>query len=93
MNANEARKLLASLGIEKLGKMKGKRYIVDIPSSDDYARFYTILDRNDNLELGDTSSISTEYVNVLSYYLDDYKISLNANFKDDYYNLVVEEVE
>ena len=79
------------LGFKKPGTVKHNKYIIELTDSDEYAKYYTILDHSD-LELTDTSSMSSEFANVLVYKNDEYKVTLNANFTDNYYTVVVEEL-
>lgn len=91
MNKEKVTSFLEDLDLDMTGKFTDRRYTVTLDNSDDYARYYTILDHADNLELSDTSSMSQEFATVLTYVNDDYKVKLNANFVDDYYTLTVEE--
>lgn len=91
MNKEKAIAFLEKLGIDTAGVFEPERYILEIDNSDDYARYYTVLDQEEGLDLIDVSSMSTEYSTSLAYKGGGYKISLNANFTDDYYTLTLEE--
>lgn len=93
MNRNKLERLLDDLGVEDTGEINKNRYIIELKNSDEFSKYYTMLDSYDNLELSDTSSMSQEFATVLSYYSPDFKVSLNANFADDYYTCVVEELK
>ena len=92
MNKEKVISLLNRLGIDTTGKFESNRYVLEIPNSDDYSKYYTILDHEDDFELSDASSMSQEFATVLTYVNKDYKIRLNANFTDDYYTFTVEEL-
>lgn len=93
MNKEKLANFLEDLGIDETGEIDQNRYVLQLEGSDEYARYYTILDHCEDLELSDTSSMSEEFATVLTYVNDDYKVKLNANFEDDYYTFTVEEIE
>lgn len=92
MNKEEVISFLNQLDIDTTGEFDDRRYVLRIPDSDEYSRYYTILDHYDDLELSDTSSMSEEFATVLTYVNDKYKVKLNANFEDDYYTFTVEDL-
>ena len=91
MDQDKLKDLLDEIGIKDNGKMEKDRYIVKLKNSDEFSKYYTLLDSCDYLDLSDSSSMSGEFATVLSYYVSDFRVSLNANFIDDYYTFVVEE--
>lgn len=91
INETEVKKLLDDIGIEDNGKIIKGMYVIELQDSDDYARYYTLLDQYDELELNDTSSMSQEFANVLTYINDKFKAKLSANFTDNRYIFSVEE--
>ena len=91
MNKEKVRKLLNDLDVKDEGVFDGKHYIITLNDSDDYARYYTILDHADEFELVDTSSMLSEYLSSLSYSSDDFTVTLNADFNSQVYKLVIEE--
>lgn len=91
MNKEKIIAFLEDLKLDPTGKFTDLKYTLELENSDEYARYYTILDHAAGLELSDTSSMSQEFATVLTYVNDDYKVKLNANFDDDYYTLTVEE--
>lgn len=93
MNKEEVIKLLDDLGLDPTGDFDEHRYIVQLEDSDEYARYYTKLDEAPDFQLIDSSSISAEHVNVLTYSDNTYKFKLSANFDDNYYTLSVEEAQ
>ena len=95
MNKEQTIRFLEHLGIDTTGTFEPERYILEIESSDDFSRYYTLFDDNEDWDctLSDTGSITNQYSTILSYVGDGYKVSLNANYVDDYYSLVLEEIE
>ena len=88
MNKTKLFSYLDNLGIDKTGKLESDRYVLKLEDSDEYSRYYTILDQEEDLELSDTSSMSQEFATVLTYTSEDYRLKLNANFVDDYYTFL-----
>ena len=81
--------LLKTIGIEKPGEYsKSGSYIVDINSYDDYAKYYSLLEKSDMEEVQDTSQITIHTTNV-TFANDDYQIILQADLDEDIYKLVV----
>lgn len=93
MNHDKVKELLSDIGIDDIGKYKDNKYIIELDGSDEFARYYTLLDSFDKSTLRDEGSMAQEFATVLSYIVDDYKINLNANFTDDYYSCVISEVD
>lgn len=93
MEKSKLEDILEELDVEDIGELKNNAYKIVLKNSDEYAYYYTLLDHNENLDLVDTSSVSTENVNVITYEGYDYKVSLNANFNDNYYNLIIEDLD
>lgn len=91
MNKEEVISFLENLDLDTSGKFTNLRYTVELKNSDEYAKYYTILDHAEDLELSDASSMSEEFATVLTYTNDTYRVKLNANFDEDYYTLTVEE--
>lgn len=91
MNKENVISFLEDHNIDSSGKFTDSRYTLELSDSDEYARYYTILDHSDDLDLNDASSMSEEFATVITYTNIDYKVRLNANFTDDYYTLTVED--
>lgn len=85
--------ILYELDIDDIGKLNGDKYTITLNDSEDYAYYYSILDHNENLDLVDSSSVSTEFLNVCTYEGPDYTVSLNADFNKDYYNITIEDLK
>ena len=85
--------ILYELDFDDIGELKNDKYTIVLNDSDDYAYYYTLLDHNENIDLVDSSSVSTEFLNVITYEGNDYIVSLNANFNDNYYNVTIEDLK
>ena len=85
--------ILYELDFDDVGELKGDKYTIVLKDSNDYAYYYTLLDQNEELDLVDSSSVSTEFLNVIAYEGNDFKVSLNADFNKDYYNVTIEDLD
>ena len=86
------KELLKAIGINTPGYYKGNnKYIIDINSSDEYSKIFSLLDRTDLVDEIDNESISNSSNSKVVYGNDDYLIELNANFDANSYNLVITE--
>ena len=85
--------ILYELDFDDVGELKNNKYTITLNNSEDYAYYYSILDHNENLDLVDSSSVSTEFLNVCTYEGVDFKVSLNADFNNDYYNITIEDLK
>lgn len=92
MTKEKIEDILYLLDFDDIGKLEKDKYTIVLNNSNDYAYYYTLLDQNENLSLVDSSSVSTEYLNILSYEGDDFKVSLNADFNNNYFNVTIEDL-
>ena len=68
-------------------------YVIDFDTSEDFGVVYSKLDRNDELEYLDENSLLTIHNASLLYkYSDIYQINLIADFDNDEYKIVVNEL-
>lgn len=93
MEQNKLDDILYLLDFDDIGELKNNKYTIKLNDSNDYAYYYTLLDQNENLNLVDSSSVSTEFLNVVTYEGDDFKVSLNADFNKNYYNITIEDLD
>lgn len=93
MEQNKLDDILYLLDFDDIGELKDNKYTIKLNDSNDYAYYYTLLDQNENLDLVDSSSVSTEFLNVITYEGDDFKVSLNADFNKNYYNVTIEDLD
>ena len=94
MNKDKIEKILKDLDFDDIdGKIEGNKFTFTLKNSDDYAYYYTLLDQNDDLTLIDSSSVSTEYLSVIKYEGENFKVSLNADYNKNYYNITIEDLK
>lgn len=93
MEQNKLDDILYLLDFDDIGELKDNKYTIKLNDSNDYAYYYTLLDQNENIDLVDSSSVSTEFLNVITYEGDDFKVSLNADFNKNYYNVTIEDLD
>lgn len=79
-----------TLGIKDVGHYsKSNSYIIDIDDSDYYGKIYSILDKSDEVEEDEDSSMITIHNSNIVFRSDDYQLTLVADFDQDTYKLVV----
>ena len=66
MEQNKLDDILYLLDFDDIGELKDNKYTIKLNDSNDYAYYYTLLDQNENLDLVDSSSVSTEFLNVIT---------------------------
>ena len=88
------KQLLNDIGIKKEGYYgKNNAYIIDIEDSDEYGKFYTLLDRSKIIyELEDNTLLTIHSASV-SYANEKFQLNLLADFDEDLYKLVVREIK
>ena len=84
----EIKEFLQSLGINNEPVEKSGKYYIELSDSDDFARVYSKLGRNENLDLVNLDM--GEDGTVASYMSDDFDITLSADYDSDKYELVIE---
>lgn len=86
--------LIKKLGINKVGEYsKDNSYVIDLDSSEDFGKMYSILDRNEELEyLEDYSLLTVDNSSLLYNYNDAFQIALISDFNNDSYKIVVSEI-
>lgn len=89
------KELLSELGINNVVgsySKDGKSYIIDIDNSNEYNRYYSRLTRSDLLEEDeDSSTLNIKNSNQI-FIGDDFQVSLQAEWDDDRYKLVIKEI-
>lgn len=94
MDKEKIDEILEELDFDKVkGEMRDNKYTITLDDSDEYAYYYTLLDSNDDLNLSDASSVSTEYLSIISYEGEDFKVSLNAYYDKDIYTVTIEDLK
>ena len=87
-------KFLRSIGINKVGTYgKNDSYIIDLNDSDEFGKVFSTLDNNEELEYMDENNLLTVSNATMIYrYKDQYQVQLIADFNNDAYKLVVNEL-
>lgn len=87
-------KFLRSIGINKVGTYgKNDSYVVDLNDSDEFGKVFSTLDNNEELEYMDENNLLTVSNATMIYrYKDQYQVQLIADFNNDAYKLVVNEL-
>lgn len=82
---------LNSIGIYKEGNFKDKQYIIDISNSNEFGKYYSILNKSDLVnEDIEVSTVNVENSNI-KFNSDDFDLTLIADFNNSIYKLIVEE--
>ena len=85
-------KLLDELNIDIPGYYDGDKYIIDLETSDEYLSAYSRVDNYANSHLIDDNNLISEDTNKLVYEVDEYEVTLLANFNDNKYQIIIEEL-
>lgn len=85
--------LLRKIGINATPTQTDEGYTIDIADSDEYARFYSRLDKSDELEEDEENSQVTLENSSIQYMSNDdkYTLTLLADFDGDIYKLNIRE--
>ena len=77
---------LKKLGINKHGfYSKDQSYVIDIENSDEYGRFYTILDKSSELDELEDNNLLTVHSASVSYANEKFQLTLLGDFDEDLY--------
>lgn len=81
---------LNSIGINKRGTYSDDNsYVIDLSDDREYAKYYSILDRSDALDLlEDSSAVTFDNANVM-FQSDEYMINIIADWNADTYKIVI----
>ena len=84
---------LKKRGIMREGnKTSNGSYVIDLEDSNDFGRFYSLLDKNDDVEeLGDNTINNTHTISLI-YMYEGLHINLTADFDSDEYRVVVKDI-
>lgn len=87
-------KFLRSIGINKAGTYsKNDSYVIDLEGSEEFGKVFSTLDNNEDLEYMDENNLLTVSNATMTYrYNNEYQIQLLADFNNDSYKLVVNEL-
>lgn len=82
--------LLNNIGIKKKGRYgKNNAYVIDIADSQEFGKFYSLLEKSNGVDEVTESSLLTEHNASIRYASDECQIDLLADFDNDEYRLVV----
>ena len=87
-------KLLKDLGITKAGSYsRDGSYVIDLNSSEEFGKIYSLLENSKDLEYMEENNLLTISNASMTYrYGEDYQLQLIADFNNDAYKLVVNEI-
>jgi hypothetical protein len=84
---------LKEIGIVREGNnTRNGSYVIDIEDSDDFGRFYSLLDKSPKVEELDDNTINNIHTVNLIYLYDNLHINLTADFDEDIYKVVVKDI-
>ena len=84
---------LKQLGINIEGVISDDgSYVIEIPDSNTYARYYSILEKTDIVEEDEASSQLTLNASSIQYSNELYIITLMSDLEEDIYRLTIKEI-
>lgn len=84
---------LSEIGIHDKGsRTSDGNYVIDLDSVDDYNKTFAKLDRAKDLDETEDSSVVNSSISNIIYTNDKYIITLTADFDNDNYTLVMQEI-
>lgn len=86
------RDFLNHLGIYDEGQQVNKTYIIDFDDINAFNKAFKKLDKSDEIEESEESSVLNSSVSTIVYNNDNYLITLSANFDTDEYKLVIQDI-
>lgn len=82
-----------TLGIDKEGKYYDDVYVIQLEDSNEFARMYSRLDKNENLDLDPEGiDLGTEG-STLVYLSDEFDVMLKSDFGEEYYAVEISEAK
>jgi hypothetical protein len=86
-------KFLKEIGITQVGHYTtSDAYVIDIEDSDEYGKFYSRLDKCEDLIEDEDSSTITSHTSNIVYESEKFRFTLIADFDQDTYKLVCKEI-
>ena len=87
---DDIKTILSELGINhEATKSKDGTYVIDVEDMDEFGKYYSLLDRNDEVEELDETSLMTIHNISLNYLYKNYQFSLISDNDQDSYKLVI----
>lgn len=84
--------VLEKLNIPNQGNLTGKTYVMNLDNSDDYGKYYSLIDKNSAVEYQEENSSLNLMGATLIYTLDNFLITLYADYDEDEYKLVIKDL-
>lgn len=84
--------VLEKLSIPNQGNLTGKTYVMNLDDSDDYGKYYSLIDKNSAVEYQEENSSLNLMGATLIYTLDNFLITLYADYDEDEYKLVIKDL-
>lgn len=86
--------LVKELNINRVGEYSNnKTYVIDIFSSEDWGKIYSLLENNPDLDYEEESSLlTTDNASLLYNYMDKFQLVLIGDFNEDQYKLTIKEI-
>ncbi len=86
------RNFLNHLGIYNDGTQLNGKYVINFNNIDEFNKVFKKLDKSNEIEESEESSILNSSVSTIVYNNDDYLIILSANFDTDEYTLTIQDI-
>jgi len=87
----EIEEFLQKLGIKSKGEESDNGYVVDLKNSDEFFKVYSTFDVSNLLDEAEEATTLTEENGNITFYSDDYQLTLTADFEADMYKLIIVE--
>lgn len=84
--------VLEKLNIPNQGNLTGKTYVMNLDDSDDYGKYYSLINKNSAVEYQEENSSLNLMGATLIYTLDNFLITLYADYDEDEYKLVIKDL-
>lgn len=68
-------------------------YIVMLDDSEEYAKVYSVISKLETYDLDYENIVCTEHSNIMPYLTDSWDVTLEANFDEDVYKVIIEEAK
>ena len=91
MDKEKLNKLLSDLNLVGKGKEVGNKYVITMDRSDDFSRYYTMLDKYEGADLDPEGQVMSDNSIVMKFLTDDFDITLKGDLEQDVYNMVIED--
>ena len=90
MTINELISKLKLDGLEV--KKEGNKTVINLEDSDEFAKIYSRLDRDEDFELDNTRVIMSPLNTYMVYVGDEYECGISSDYEKDIYRVVIKEI-